>query len=363
MHDELFYRVAITMIPDLGPVRVKALIDYFGDATSIFKAKKKDLVHCAGIHCADQIKSWKQGSEVDEEILFLEENKIAALFLTDNNYPRRLLHCYDPPSLLYYRGNADLNQSRIISIIGTRNHSAYGKQVTETLIHHLEHENILILSGLAFGIDAIAHKAALAYHLPTVGVLGHGMDTIYPSQNKTLAKEMLLLGGLLTEFRKGTLPDKHNFPKRNRIVAGMADATVVVETAVKGGSMITARLAHEYNRDLFAVPGRLTDPCSGGCLELVRENKAMVFTGTNDLLEAMGWKDKKRDIKKQKELFAELTDDEKKVVAILAEKELTPVDDLYLKSGMSNSRMAGVILQLELRNIIKSLPGKMYSLT
>lgn len=362
MHDELFYRISLTMIPELGPVRVKALVDCFGDAVSVFKAKKKDLLSCLGPQCAGYIKDWKHGKEAEDEMVFIEENKIAPLFLTDKEYPRRLLHCYDPPSLLYYRGNADLNHAKIISVIGTRNHTAYGKQITEELISDLQQQNTLIISGLAFGIDAIAHKAALNYNLSTVGVLGHGLDIIYPPQNRPLAKEMQEKGGLLTEFRKGTQPDKHNFPKRNRIVAGMADVTVVIETAIKGGSMITARLAHDYNRDLFAVPGKITDSKSSGCLELIRQNKAIIFSSAAELIEVMGWAEKKQDRKKQKELFVELTMEEEKLVTILQEKETMPVDELYLKCGLSNSRMATVILNLELQNVIRSLPGKMYAL-
>ena len=200
----------------------------------------------------------------------IEKFKIQPLFIADKNYPQRLLRCYDAPTLLYYRGNADLNATKIISIIGTRNNTDYGKQVTEKLVTDLQEQNILIVSGLAFGIDAIAHKAALNNGLPTIGVLAHGLDSIYPSQHKCLAKDMLQQGGLLTEFRKETKPDKHNFPRRNRIVAGMADATIVVETAIKGGSIITAELAHNYNRDVFAIPGKITDSKSAGCNYLVK---------------------------------------------------------------------------------------------
>jgi DNA processing protein len=193
-------------------------------------------------------------------------------------------------------------------------------------------------------------------------VLGHGLDTIYPSQNKNLAKEMLQLGGLLTEFRRNTKPDKHNFPKRNRIVAGMADATIVIETANKGGSMITAELAYNYNRDLFAIPGKITDHKSSGCLQLIKQNKAVLLTGSEQLLETMGWLEKKKTVKKQKELFIELSDDEKIIVQLLKEEEGTPIDALYLKSGLSSSSVAAAILTLEIQNVVIALPGKMYKL-
>jgi DNA processing protein len=264
---------------------------------------------------------------------------------------------------LYYRGNADLNHAKIISIIGTRNNTDYGKQVTEKLVADLAEENVLILSGLAFGIDAIAHKSALQYNLPTVGVLAHGLDTIYPSHHKSLAKEMLQAGGLLTEFTKNTKPDKHNFPRRNRIVAGMADATIVVETAVKGGSMITAELALNYNRDVFAFPGKTTDSKSAGCNYLIKQKHAVLLTDAQQLIETLGWQKKKAKPKSQKELFIELSADERTIIDILREKETIHIDELFLKSGLSSSSIAASMLSLELQNVIISLPGKMYKLT
>ncbi|MES2329404.1 MAG: DNA-processing protein DprA [Bacteroidota bacterium] len=364
MKDELYYQVALTLIPDLGPIRARLLVEHFGSASSVFKAKKKEISVIEGIgeFSARAVKNWNGFAEVDEEILFIEKHRIQALFISDKDYPQRLLHCYDPPTLLYYRGNADLNSSRIISIIGTRNHTDYGKQVTEQLVAELEAQQVLIVSGLAFGIDSIAHKISLQHGLPTIGVLGHGLDTIYPSQNKMLAKEMVSHGGLLTEFRRNTKPDKHNFPKRNRIVAGMADATVVIETASKGGSMITAELACNYNRDVFAIPGRINDHKSSGCIQLIKQNKAVLLTGAEQLAETMGWLDKKKPIKKQKELFIELTADEKVIVNILKEKETVPIDALYLQSGLSSSRVAAAILNLEIQSVISALPGKMYKL-
>jgi DNA processing protein len=364
MKEELIYRLALTMIPELGPVKARLLTEHFGDASSVFSARKKELGCIEGIGelCARRLKEWNNFREAEEEIVFAEKHQLQILFITDKDYPQRLLHCYDPPTVLFYRGNAALNHSRIISIIGTRNHTDYGKQVTEQLITSLASQNILVVSGLAFGIDAIAHKASLQQHIPTVGVLAHGMDTLYPSQHKSLAKEMLLQGGLLTEFRKTTKPDKHNFPKRNRIVAGMADATIVIETAVKGGSMITAELAYNYNRDLFAVPGKITDSKSSGCLKLIKQNKATLLTDAEQLIETLGWEEKKKIIKKQKELFIELSVDERIIVNLLNETEATPIDVLYVKSGLSSSTVAAVILNLELQNVICSLPGKMYRL-
>jgi len=362
MTDELLYQVALTLIPNIGCVQAKTLIEYYGNAENIFKAKKKELsaVENIGMIRAGNIKCFNDFHLAEEEIRFIEKYKIQPLFITDKNYPQRLLHCYDLPTLLYYRGNTDLNASRVISVIGTRNNTDYGKQVTEKLLYDLKEQNVLIVSGLAFGIDAIAHKAALQHNLQTVAVLAHGLDTIYPRQHKALAKEMIQQGGLLTELRNGEEPDKHNFPKRNRIVAGMADATIVIETAVKGGSMITAELANNYNRDVFALPGKTTDAKSAGCNYLIQNNKAVLFTDAKELMESLGWQTRKANKKLQTELFIELSDDEKLIVDLLKEKECTHIDELNFRSNLSSSAIAAAILNLELQNIITGLPGKMF---
>lgn len=365
MQEETLYQVALTLVPDLGVVRARQLVAHLGSASAIFKAKKKEIAAVDGIGetCARSVKGWKAFAEAERELAFAEKNGIQVLFLTDPAYPQRLLHCYDPPTLLYQKGNADLNRSRIISIIGTRNHTEYGRQVTEQLVKGLQTQQVTVVSGLAFGIDAIAHRAALQNQLPTIGVLAHGLDTLYPTQHRVLAKEMLVNGALLTEFRSGTEPDKHNFPKRNRIAAGLADVTVVIETPVKGGSMITAELACNYHRDLFAVPGRIGDPKSSGCLQLIRQNKAMIYTGPEELLDTMGWMEKKKPVvKKQRELFLEFSSEEKKIVDLLLAHESVHLDLLYLQSGLSSSTVAAVLLKLELLNVLISLPGKMYRL-
>lgn len=265
--------------------------------------------------------------------------------------------------MLYYKGNADLNAARVIAIIGTRTNTEYGKQVTEKLVKELETENVLLVSGLAFGVDGIAHKAALKNNLSTVGVLAHGLDSIYPTQHASLAKEIIKQGGLLTEFTSTTKPDKHNFPTRNRVVAGMSDATIVIETGIKGGSMITAELANGYNRDVFAFPGKTTDIKSAGCNYLIKNNKAMLLTDAQQLIQIMGWEEKKKKpLKQQRELFIRLTDDEKIIVDILKEKETVAIDELNLKSNLSSTAVAAAALSLELQNVIASMPGKMYKL-
>ena len=366
MHTELLYRLALTLVPNIGDVHAKTLVQQFGDAASIFKAKQSSLEKVEGIGDvrAKSIKAFTDFHLAETELKFIEKYKINTLFLTDAAYPKRLLNCYDSPTLLFYKGTADLNGSKIIAIVGTRSNTEYGKTFTENLIADLAAQNVLVISGLAFGIDAIAHKAALKNELSTVGVVGHGLSKIYPSQHSGLAKEMIAAGGgVLTEFFHDTKPDKHNFPLRNRIVAGLSDATVVVETAVKGGSMITAKLADAYNRDVFAVPGRTTDKASTGCNHLIKFNKAVLLTDADELMNIMGWKEQKTTAKKQRQLFIELTAEEQTVLNLLQQKEALHIDEINTSSGLSSSTVAAAILNLELQGIVQSQPGKMYRLT
>ncbi len=366
MNTQLLHRVALTLVPNIGAVQAKILIDHFGEAASVFKAKKTSLELLEGIGTvrAQNIKAFADFKKAEEEIAFIEKYNINPLFVTDAAYPRRLLNCYDPPVLLYYRGNANLNASKTIAVVGTRSKTDYGKHLTEKLVADLQQQQVLIVSGLALGIDAVAHKAALKHGLPTVAVMAHGLDKIYPSEHTTLAKDILKdNGGLLTEFRSNTKPDKHNFPSRNRIVAGMSDATVVVETDVKGGSMITAELAAGYNRDVFAFPGRITDNKSAGCHELIRSNKAMLLTSAADIISVLGWAEKKvTPLTRQKELFIQLSAEEKMIVQIINDNNIVTIDQLRDKSGLSVSILAAGILNLELQNVITALPGKRYQL-
>ncbi|MBK9379751.1 MAG: DNA-protecting protein DprA [Chitinophagaceae bacterium] len=367
MHPDLLYQLSLTMVPNIGPVQAKILLQHC-EAEEIFHAKKSFLEKIEGIGPvrADSIKKFDGFYRAEDEIKFIEKYRIKPLFLTDEAYPKRLLNCYDSPTLLYYRGDADLNAPKIIAIIGTRSHTDYAKQATEKIIKELAGLNVAVISGLAYGVDAIAHKAALKNNLPTVGVLAHGLDHIYPPEHTHLAKEMVKNnGGLLTEFRSNTKPDKHNFPTRNRIVAGMSDATLVIETGLKGGSMITAELANGYNKDVFALPGKITDAKSAGCNFLIKNNKAILLTDAQEIIDVMGWEEKKNrknEKKNQRELFIELTADEKIIVDILKEKASVPIDEINSKSGLSSSAVAGAILNLELQSVVLSLPGKLYRL-
>ncbi len=366
MQDELLYQIALTLVPNIGDVRAKGLINHFGDAGAVFHASKKalDAIEGLGSRAVNSILQFKDFSRAEEEIEFIKKYKITPLFLTDKNYPQRLLNCYDSPAMLYYKGNANLNCARIVAIVGTRNHNEYGRHICEKLIEEMADEDVLIVSGLAFGIDTIAHKSALKSNLQTVGVLAHGLDRVYPAQNKSLAKQMISCGGLLTEFKSKTNPDKQNFPGRNRIVAGISDAIIVVESGIKGGSLITAELANGYNKDVFAFPGRTDDTKSEGCNYLIKNNKAALITCANDLLENMGWKKhQKVSPKKQRELFIELTADEKVLVDILKSQEQVQIDELYFKSKLSSSAVAQALLMLEMQGVVSSMPGKIYRMS
>ena len=365
LHPELIYRLSLTLVPNIGDVQARILVQHFGDAGAVFNARASVLEKIEGIGTvrANSIKAFNEFHLAEAEIKFIEKYRIKPLFLTDPDYPRRLLNCYDAPTILFYKGAADLNTSKVIGIVGTRSNTDYGKKFTEKLVEDLAEQDVLVISGLAFGIDAIAHKAALKNNLPTVGVVGHGLDKMYPYDHTSLAKDMVKQGGgIISEFFSGTKPDKHHFPLRNRIVAGLCDATVVVETHIKGGSMITAKLADAYNRDVFAVPGRTIDKFSSGCNHLVKYNKAILLTDAEELMEILGWKEKKKEVRKQKELFIEFTPEEKQVIQLLQEKETVHIDEINLGSGLSSSAAAAAILNLELQGVIGGLPGKMYKL-
>ena len=364
MNEMLQYQIALTMIKDIGAVHAINLIDYFGDAKSVLLANKNELAQVNGIGeiRAQSILSFNDYRAAEIEIGFIEKHKIQPIFIDSTAYPVRLLHCYDSPTLLYYKGTADLNAQRVISIVGSRKHTEYGKKITEQLIAALPNKNTLIVSGLALGIDAIAHKSAIENSLPTIGVLAHGLDTIYPAQHRNLAKEILQTGGLLTEFRKNTITDKYNFPKRNRIVAGMADATIVIETEIKGGSMITANLAADYHREVFALPGKITDSKSAGCLHLIQQNKAIIFSGIEHFIETMQWDEAPLNTIKEKPSLIEFTATENSIIKLLETHKTLSIDALVQQSELSGSSVSEALLNLEFQNIITALPGKAYEL-
>jgi DNA processing protein len=363
---DLQYKIGITIIPGVGDVNAKKLIAYCGGVEAVFNEKQKALekIPGIGISLAATINKSNVLSQADKEISFIEKNNIKPLFYLDKDYPERLKHCNDSPVMLYYKGNCDLNAEKIVGIVGTRSATEYGKDFCHRLVEELAPLNVVIVSGLAYGIDIHAHKAALKYGLNTIGVLGHGFDMMYPSEHAGTSAKMIKQGGLVTDFRSESKFMPENFPKRNRIVAGMIDALVVIEAAKKGGALITADIANTYNRDVFAVPGRIGDQYSEGCNNLIKQNKAAVITSAKDLIYIMAWEEKenKKTINVQKQLFVEFSDDEKKVVDVLNGAGSLSVDIISVKAGLQASKSAAVLLNLELNGIIKSLPGKKYQL-
>jgi DNA processing protein len=362
--NELFYRLALSRVEGIGPVRFKKLIEQFGSASEIFTKKFKQLksVHGLSEANAHAILHFKDFSPVEEELTFAEKNGIWILDDTQDAYPQRLKHCIDSPSVLFYKGNADLNQTRIVSVIGTRLFTEYGRRTCDELIEGLKPYDVMVVSGLAFGIDAIAHKASVRNEMPTVGVVAHGLDTLYPAAHRTLAREILVNGGLLSEYFSNTKADKGNFPARNRIVAGMADATVIIETDIRGGSMITAELAYSYNRDVFCMPGRITDAKSSGCNYLIKSLKGQMITQAEDIVNGLGWSQQKKPKSVQRNLFIELNTHETLIVELLKSKELMHIDEFYTHSMLNSSELATSLLSLEMQNVIRVMPGKLVSL-
>ncbi|MBE0649288.1 MAG: DNA-protecting protein DprA [Bacteroidales bacterium] len=362
MENPLLYQIGITLIPGIGDVNGKRLISYCGSAEAVFKSSRKALSIIPGMgdSLVNNILSQKVLERAEKEIKFIERNDIRALYYQDENFPQRLLNCYDHPLMLYYKGNADLNHSRIVAFVGTRNATDYGKTVCRELIDGLSGKDVLLISGLAYGIDSCAHRHSLESGIPTVGVLGHGLDKLYPSQNRKLSNEMIENGGLLTDFMSETKPDRENFPKRNRIVAGMSDAVIVVESDQKGGALITAELANSYNRDVFAVPGRLGDTYSRGCNFFIKTNKAALIQSAEDIAYIMGWDDKRERQQIQTELFVQLSEEEKVLFSLLSDSGTLSVDKLVIHSGITPSKVAAGLLNLEFKGLVQTLPGKQY---
>jgi DNA processing protein len=308
---------------------------------------------------ARSIHGFRNFSRAEKESVFIEKNNIQTLCISDIDYPKTLRFCPDAPALLYLKGNNSALPKKSIAVIGTRNHSAYGKEWCQHFIHDLMEQDIHIISGLAYGIDSIAHQSALDAGLSTSAILAHGLDRVYPETNRKMANEMQEKGLLITEFMSGVQPDKQNFPRRNRITAGWCEALVIVETGLSGGSMITAQLAHQYHRELFALPGRVNDTKSMGCHQLIKENKAQIITSAKDLLDSMGWnKSIQPKSSAQLALPLDLNADERTIMKLLEENNDMHIDELSLQSGFSPGLLSTVLLSLELNHRLTVLPGK-----
>lgn len=364
MERQKIYEIALTLVPGIGDVNGKKLVAYCGGAEAVFCESRKSLMQIPGIgeQTINNIVSQRMLLRAEKEAVFIEKNGVKPLFYLDSEYPKRLQHCHDSPMMLYYKGAADLNVEHSVGIVGTRNITEYGKTVIDKIIEELRFDNILIISGLAYGVDTIAHKSALKYNLATVGVLGHGLQIIYPADNYKLAHNMLARGGILTEFLSDTKPDRENFPRRNRIVAGMVDCLIVVESALKGGAMITAEIANSYDREVFAIPGRMDDIYSEGCNHLIKTNKANLMLSAADLRYIMRWDHDSKVVSKQMRLFRDFSDDEKKIIDVFGNKQTIHIDEIIVATDLTPTKIASVLLSLEFDGVVTALPGKRYQI-
>lgn len=363
--EQTLYLIALTKVTGLGDTRIKKLVAYCGGPKEVFMQPKSFLqkIPTVGNAIADAVRSSNVLKMAEKELEFAIRNDVKLVSFLEHHYPSRLKHCEDSPVVLYVKGNGNINSERSVAVVGTRNATHYGKEMTEKIVEKLAESNITIVSGLAYGIDIAAHRAALKHDTPTIACLAHGLDRIYPQLHTNTANEILDNGAWITDFPIGTKPDRENFPKRNRIVAGMADATIVVEASVKGGALITAELANGYNRDVFAVPGRVGDEFSEGCNRLIRDLKAALATSGNDILRAMNWDEGNKVVKPQpqRKLLIDLTEEQEKVVGVLREQNHT-IDRLTVLSGYPMSKVASILLELEFEGIVSNLPGKVYKL-
>ncbi len=360
--------LALHFIPGIGDYLVKQLVSYCGSAEQVFKTPKGKLLKIPGIGqvTAGAIKSEKTFQLAEKEFKKAEKEETEILFFTDKKYPQRLKEIEDAPSLIYYKGSANLNHPKSVAIVGTRQATDYGKEMVAKIVDDLKPHDAVIVSGLAYGIDIHAHKQSVKNQLLTLAVMGSGMDVIYPAAHKDTAKKIISHGALLTENHFGTKPDAHNFPARNRIIAGLCDALIVVEAAEKGGALITAEIANSYNKDVFAVPGSLGQTYSEGCNKLIRNNKAVLYTSIKDLEYHMSWSTEENGAgkKNNKEFdFSSFNPDEQRILSLLKEKNAPMmIDELTIKSSLSPSQLASLLLTLEFNDVVKSLPGKQFAL-
>ena len=356
--------IAFTMIPLVGPIIARQLIATCGSIEAVFSESKHHLKSIPGIgeEIASRIANASSAfAAADEELKRIEKEGIDYLFYLDPNFPSRLQHVGDAPLILYTKGNVNLNPERSVAIIGTRKPSHYGKTVTEEIIDTISSYDLTIFSGLAYGIDITAHKHCVQLGIPTIGVLGSGLGNIYPEYHQATAHKMMGKGGLITEFSYDTGPDAVNFPMRNRIVAGLCDVLVVIESGVKGGSMITAALANDYNKDVGAVPGRKIDRASAGCNLLIKNQQAHLIETGDDLINLMGWNKKTQQQSFQTDLFTEMSEPEQKIYRLIVETGEKDIDTLAHESKSTPGELASILLMLEFKGAIRSLPGKKFA--
>jgi DNA processing protein len=365
---ELYHLLALLKIEGVGDIVAKKLINHCGSAENVFNAKTSFLKGIDGIGdvLIRNLKEKSVFSLAKAELDFIVKNNISVSFYQDENYPERLKHCIDGPILLFSAGNINWNNRRIISIVGTRQITSHGTEFCKKFIEDLVPLNPIIVSGFAYGVDIVAHQTAMDLGLQTVGVLAHGLNQIYPKTHKKYVAKMEQNGGFMTEFWSSSNPDKENFVKRNRIVAGIAEATIVIESAEKGGSLITATMANDYNRDVFAVPGRITDKYSQGCNNLIKTQRAHLLTSAADLVYILNWdiddiaSSSRNDKTIQKQLFVTLDNDEQKIYDYLIKTGKQLLDVIALDCDFPVYKISSILLNMELKGVIRPLPGKLF---
>jgi DNA processing protein len=346
----------------VGDILAKKLIVNVGDVSQIFKEKGTRLSKINGIgnHVLKHLFDEKNIKLAAEELKYVQENRISYSYFLEDNYPTNLQHCIDSPILLFQDGNIDFSNQKIISIVGTRNMSSYGRDFCNQLVKDLAQYNPIIVS--AYGVDICAHKAAVKNNLQTVAVLAHGLDEIYPKVHKKYINQVSENGGFLTEFWHNETPLRENFLKRNRIVAGVSKATIIIESAAKGGSLVTADIANSYDKDVFAVPGRTTDLYSKGCNNLIKNNRAFLLNSAEEIVKMLNWDLHEKPKVIQKQLFLDLNEKEQKIYDLLHEKGKQMLDVISLECNIPIYQLSAILLQMELKGVSKPLPGKMFEL-
>ena len=359
---ELYYLLALQKVDGIGDVLAKKLVTVFGSAENVFKAKRQQLKSVDGVGSIllNNLGNKSVFKKADTEIDFIKSNEIKTYSFLEDGYPEKLKHCIDGPVLLFSSGNINLDNRKIISIVGTRQVTPHGAEFCRNLIAELAPLNPVIVSGYAYGVDIVAHLAAMENNLQTIGVVAHGLNQIYPKSHKKYVSKIHANGGFMTEFWSTSEPEKENFVKRNRIVAGMSEATIVIESAGKGGSLITANMANGYNRDVFAVPGRILDKYSEGCNNLIKTQKANLLTSAADLVYILNWDLENTTKPVQKQLFVSLENDEQKVYDYLHKKGKELLDIIALECDFPIFRISGLLLNMELKGVIRPLPGKLF---
>ncbi|WP_300659917.1 DNA-processing protein DprA [Fluviicola sp.] len=360
----IHHQIALTFLSGIGSRRARIIVSHFNDLEAFFAEKRLNLAKIPGVPADFVSQKLRLNALIQADKVIQELERIGAktVFFTEKNYPRRLKQCADAPLLLYSKGNIDWNPPKLISVVGTRHATDYGKALTQELIEGLSGHDVTVVSGMAYGIDICAHQEALKFHLPTWGVLGHGLAKMYPSEHRKIAERMLETGGIISEFIPSQKPEPAHFPMRNRIVAGLSDATIVIESGEKGGSLITANLAADYNRDVFAYPGDITRPFSKGCLNLIQKNQAMLIRHSSDLVELMNWQTNESKEDRQRTLFVDLNQREEKIMSVLRSKPELNLDTIGYLSSLTISEVTCDLLNLEFKGLVRSLPGRRFQL-